>query len=161
MDIAKAGRLLQRLIEHRVDFVLIGGVAALVHGCTLVTRDVDVCIRFDEETLARLSASLRDLHPTHRITPQRIPFEITASNWQGLRNLYLETDWGVLDCLGEVAGIGGYDKAAVASVISNLPFGNCKILSVESLIEAKEAVGRPHDLATARQLRIIRQKSMP
>src|SRR5437868_3054646 len=159
IDVAKAGRLLQRLVEHGVDFVLIGGVAALMHGSTMVTRDVDVCIRLDGQTLDRLSRALEDLHPTHRITPQRIPFRVAGENLQGLKNLYLETDWGVLDCLGDVAGIGNFDQAVAASLLAQLPFGTCKVLSIESLIRAKEATARPNDLQTVVQLKCIAKRN--
>jgi predicted nucleotidyltransferase len=46
--------LLRRLVEHGVEFVLVGGMAAAAHGASIVTEDVDICIRFDLETLTRL-----------------------------------------------------------------------------------------------------------
>ena len=54
--------LLRRLIAAQVDFVLVGGFAAVAHGVTLVTRDVDVCCRFDEPNLMRIQTALADLH---------------------------------------------------------------------------------------------------
>jgi hypothetical protein len=156
--IGSAARVLQRLIDARLEFVVIGGIAALVHGSTMVTRDIDICLRFDAVSLRLLSATLRDLHPKHRLSPQRFPLEIREDNWNDFKNLYLETDWGVLDCLGEVAGIGRYEEALAQSVAASLPFGQCRVLTIEALIRAKEAVGRPNDLRTAAELRMIAKK---
>lgn len=153
-----AVKILQRLIEYEIEFVVIGGVAALVHGSTIVTRDVDICLRFDERNLKALGTALGPLNPKHRITPQRLPFEITDQNWSMFKNIYLETDWGKLDCLGNVSGLGDFDEVFSRSQVSKLPFGDCRVLTIEALICAKEAVGRPHDLQVTRQLRIIQQK---
>jgi len=150
--------LLQRLSEAHVDFVIIGGVAALIHGSTVVTRDVDVCIRFDERTLRALATALADLHPKHRITPKKLPFEITDQNWASLKNLYLQTDWGILDCLGEVAALGAYEEVVKNSESTLLPFGTCRVLTMDALIRSKEAVGRPHDLQATAQLRQLKRK---
>jgi hypothetical protein len=99
-------RLLQRLLEHKIDFVLVGGFAAILHGAVVVTQNIDVCLKFSRENLTQLAAALADLHPCHRLTPNP-----TDENWRSFKNIYLKTDWGILDCLGEVAGIGGYDQA--------------------------------------------------
>jgi hypothetical protein len=153
-----ATRLMARLVERKVECVIIGGVAAIIQGSTLTTNDVDVCMRFTRENLMALQSALVDLHPVHRITPQRLPFEITAQNWSMLRNLYLDTDWGTLDCLGEVLGLGDYDAVLAASEVSEAPFGAIRVLTLEGIITAKAAVGRTRDLQALQQLRCIQAK---
>ena len=64
--------LVRRLIEADVDFVLVGGFAVASYGVSLVTEDVDICCRFDEENLTRIQNALRDLHPVHRDRPDRM-----------------------------------------------------------------------------------------
>lgn len=59
--------LTQRLIEARVEFVLIGGFAAVAHGVTLVTRDVDICCRFTKENLMRIQPMLEKCLPQIRL----------------------------------------------------------------------------------------------
>lgn len=151
-------RLLQRLAEHRVEFVLVGGYAAVVHGASFVTRDVDVCLRFSTENLLRLQSALSDLHVFHRMTPQRLPFEISPDTCHELKNLYLHTDLGVLDCLGEVAGIGDFETVKRHSREIQLPFGGCLVLDLDALIKAKQAMGRPHDRLTVIQLKAVKEK---
>ena len=150
--------LLQRLIAGHVEFVIVGGYAAVAHGVTLVTRDVDICCRFTTANLLRLQKTLRDLHPVHRLTPKRLPLKLTATNCRELKNLYLQTDWGVVDCLGTVLGVGDYSAVRKQSIAVELPFGNCRVLGLEALINAKEAMGRPHDLESVVQLKAIKAK---
>lgn len=154
-----ATRLLQRLIEHDVEFVLIGGVAALVHGSSVTTRDVDICLRFTKQNLERLAKALSGLHPTHRLAAQKLPLEITDKNWEMFKNIYVTTDWGVLDCLGEVAGLGNFDEVYRQSEVTDTPFGKCRVLTLDAIIRAKEAVARPHDLRAAEELKLIRAKA--
>jgi len=73
----KLSILLQKLITGGVDFVLVGGYAAVAHGASLMTRDVDVCCRFSLENLERLHKALVDLHPRHRMTLQKLCFEVS------------------------------------------------------------------------------------
>jgi len=65
--------LLQRLVRARVEFVIVGGYAGVVHGCTYVTQDVDICCGFSPANLLALQEAVSDLHPVHRMTPGRKP----------------------------------------------------------------------------------------
>jgi hypothetical protein len=159
LGMQSAAKILKRLVENQIELVVIGGVAALIHGSTVVTVDVDICIRFDEATLKRLVRALAELNPKHRFAAQRLAFEITDQNWEMFKNVYLETDWGKLDCLGEVAGLGKYDDLLKVSEVAEFPFGTCRVLTIQALITAKEKAGRPKDFQVTRQLRIIQQKN--
>jgi hypothetical protein len=149
--------LTRKLVETQVEFVLIGGFAAVAHGATLVTRDVDICCRFSEANLTRLQKALKGLHPVHRSRPD-LPLKLTKEQCTRLKNLYLKTDLGVLDCLGEVLGIGDFDAVLRQSIELRLPFGACRILDIDGLIRAKEAMDRDHDRITVRQLREIKKR---
>jgi hypothetical protein len=146
-----------RLIAGQVEFVLVGGFAAVAHGATLVTRDVDVCCRFSEANLMRLQEALAGLHPVHRSRPD-LPLALTPEQCTGLRNLYLKTDLGSIDCLGEILGIGGFDEAARQSVEVELPAGKCRVLDIDALIRAKEAMNRDHDRITVKHLKEIKKQ---
>ena len=67
-------RLLQRLCDADIDFVIVGGFAAALHGSSLFTRDSDVCATLSSENFAKLRDDLRDLKPAHRLTSQKISF---------------------------------------------------------------------------------------
>ena len=144
--------LLERLIQHHVDFVVIGGVCGVLHGVALVTFDLDICCRFSRDNLRRIEAAVKDLHP---LTANKLPLELTDELCDSLKNIYLKTDLGILDCLGEVAGLGNYDQVRARSILYKMSYGEFPILSLEALIAAKEAAGREKDLYAVRLLRAL------
>ena len=150
--------LLTRLNEHGVEFVIIGGVCGVMHGVPLVTFDLDVCCPFFPENLRRIEAAVKDLHPFHRLAAQKLPLELSDELLGRLKNLYLQTDLGKLDCLSEVAGIGDYEAVLKCSIPRSTPIGELRILSLDALIVAKEAAGRERDLAAVKLLRAIKER---
>ena len=153
--------LLQRLVEFKCEFVIVGGYAAVAHGATLVTQDLDLCSPFTPVNLRRIGAALEGLNPKHRMTPQRLPLLLTDELCRSLKNLYLETDWGMVDFISEVLGLGGYSQVLEQSLALELGFGTCRVLSIEALIQAKLAMDRPHDRFTVIQLKAIRERLGP
>ena len=147
--------IIGRLVEHHVEFVVVGGFAAAAHGSTMLTVDVDVCIDLSPANLDRLHRAVVDLHPIHRMTPSRKPFEGAGAD---VKNIYLDTDWGQLDCLGAVTGIGGYEAVLSESELMELAAGPCRVLSLDALILAKEALATPKDREAVLHLRAIREK---
>jgi hypothetical protein len=149
--------LMRRLISSQVEFVLVGGFAAVAHGVTLVTRDIDICCRFDEPNLMKIQKAFQDLHPVHRSRPD-LALELTPEQCASLKNLYLKTDLGIVDCLGEVLGIGNFDDVRQYSIEVELPCGACRILDIDALIRAKEAMNRDHDRITVKHLQEIKKQ---
>jgi predicted nucleotidyltransferase len=150
--------LLSRLKEQQVEFVIIGGVCGVLHGASLVTLDLDICCRFSRENLRRIEAAVKDLHPRHRLTANKLPFELTDELCDSLKNIYLNTDLGTLDCLSEVAGIGNYEQVLRQSISHSLSYGEFRMLSLDALIAAKSAVGREKDLDAVRLFQAIKEK---
>ena len=150
--------LLSCLISGEVDFVLIGGLAALAHGATLRTQDIDICCDFSADNLMRLQQALAGLHPVHRMAPAHPALELTPENRGSFENLYLDTDIGQLDCLGAVDGIGGFREVRENSELISLPAGDCRVLTLDALIRAKEAMDRPRDREAVIQLKAIRER---
>ena len=150
--------LTRRLIEAQVEFVLVGGFAAVAHGVTLVTRDVDICCRFSEANLMRIQKAFANLHPAHRSRPD-LPLALTPEQCASLKNLYLKTDLGIVDCLGEILGVGDFDAVLRESLPVQLGFGECCILALDALIRAKEAMNRPRDRAAVVELKAIKARS--
>ena len=150
--------LLALLHQQRVEFVLIGGVCGVMHGSGLLTVDLDVCCRFSPANLRRLESALSDLHPYHRLTPKKLPFVLTDKLSSSLKNLYLQTDLGKLDCLSEVTGVGDYDTALNRSIQFNLSFGPIRMFDLETLIISKEAAGREKDKYALPVLRALAEK---
>jgi hypothetical protein len=87
-----------------------------------------------------------------------MPFELTDELCGRLKNIYLTTDLGILDCLSEVAGVGDFEAVLRQSEAREFPFGCCYIIKMDALIQAKQAAGRPHDLMAVAQLQAIKGK---
>ncbi len=149
-------QLLARLIGAEVEFVFVGGLAAAIHGSSLTTRDVEVCCRFSEPNLKRIQRALEDLHPVHRMPPD-LPLALTPEQCASLKNLYIKTDLGMLDCLGSVLGVGDFEEVSRHSAVIELPIGKLRILDIDTLIKAKTAMGRPHDLIAIQHLRAVKR----
>jgi len=153
----KLSELVRRLIVGKAEFVLVGGFAAVAHGVTMVTWDVDICCRFSLDNLLRIQAAFSDLHAVHRSRPD-LALELTPEQCAILKNLYLKTDLGMVDCLGEVLGVGSFDEVARHAVEVELPVGKCRVLDIDALIRAKEAMGRDHDKITVKHLNEIKKQ---
>ena len=147
---------MRRLANEKVEFVLVGGMAAVAHGSAVVTEDADVCIRFDLDTLTRVFAAVRGTNPRQRMHPDRPPLGDDPAHFVGSKNLYLACDGGVLDLLGEVLAVGDYEAAARTAVSMNLGDFTCPVLGLEQLIACKRALGRRKDLQVVEELEWVR-----
>jgi hypothetical protein len=150
--------LLSRLIENKVEFVVIGGVCGVFHGASLITLDLDICCGFGCENLRRIETAVKDLNPHHRLTANKLALELTDELCARLKNLYLSTDFGTLDCLSEVAGVGNYDQVLQRSILRSTSYGEFRILDLDTLIAAKLAAGREKDLDAVKLLRAIKER---
>jgi predicted nucleotidyltransferase len=147
-------RLLHRLADSGLEFVIIGGFAAVTHGSALLTRDLDICVVLTDETVAKLRMILADWHPKHRLTPQKLSF-LEFPTQGPVENLYLETDFGVVDILSSVLGVGDFARLRESAEAFAIGGRTYQVISLEDLIVAKEAVGREIDLLAAKELRAI------
>ncbi len=151
--------LLERLLKHEIDFVLAGGLASIVHGSPLVTYDIDICIEINETEVKKLREALKDLSPKHRMNPNYKPsFFDYPETLEGVNNIYLETDLGILDILSELSPIGDFQKVKQNAETISLYGYSCKIISLEDLIRIKEIMTRPKDKETLSHLREILRK---
>ena len=148
--------ILRRLSEYGTDFVVIGGTAGVAHGSSLVTEDLEVCVPLTHENVSRILAALADLNPRWRMPPSRPPVPLDASKLAGFKNLYILSDWGQVDFLSEITGIGDYAEVSRRSVTLDISGRPCRVLSLDALIEAKRAMGRPKDIQAAIELEAIR-----
>jgi len=146
--------LLPRLIDTGMEFVIVGGFAAVAHGATRLTQDLDVCCPFTDENLRRLIAAIGGLNPRFR-GPSRRALPETSEELAGFKNLYLETDLGELDVLGEIAGIGSFPAVRARSEVVTLWARAVRILQLDALVESKRALARGKDLEALRELEVI------
>lgn len=152
--------LLGLLLKNEIEFVLIGGFAGVVHGSTQVTRDLDICALITPAHIEKLRAALKDLNPRHRMNPVFKPSFLTEpKELRDLKNIYLETDLGILDIISEVTEVGNFAQVKESSVEVELFGCKCKVISVEALIKTKEKMGRPKDKLVVAELKALRREN--
>lgn len=142
----------QCLSDAGVDFVVIGGWAAIFHGSSHVTNDLDICYSRDQENLRRLAAALAPYHPRPRGFPKELPFVWDAATLSNGTVFTLTTNLGIIDLLAEVSGVGSYREVLAASVEVEAFDRRVRALDLPSLIQAKKAAGRPKDLLVLPEL---------
>lgn len=147
-------KLLELLSVGRVEFILIGGVAARMHGASIQTDDLDVALSMDPENLVKVSRVLQKANARFRHKESPTYFTEDKARGSEWKNLYFDTELGVLDCLGEVQGVGDYNACLEGSCEVVLGNFTIRVLNLETLIRAKEAVGRPKDLRTVDELKV-------
>src|SRR5215471_12866786 len=101
----------QALCDAGVEFVVIGGVAAILHGATRVTYDLDICYSQSALNLKRLAKALAPFQPRPRGLPEDLPFFWDERTLGNKTVLTLQTNVGEIDLLAEVAGVGRYEQA--------------------------------------------------
>lgn len=149
--------LLERLVRANVDFVIVGGFAGVVYGCTYVTQDIDICCVFSTDNLLLLQKALSGVHAVHRHTPKRKELELTRANCREYKNLYLDTNIGQLDCLSFIDGVGDYRKVKKGSRIIKVEDMRLRVLNLDALIDSKKAMNRPRDKEGVLQLEAIKK----
>ena len=148
---------LRLLGEYRVNCVIVGGIAAAIHGSLLLTNDLDVCYSRDPENLERVAEALQSVHARLRNVPDGVPFILDSQTLRRGLNFTFTTDIGDLDLLGEVLGIGDYQEVIAGSLVVELfgyPFA---VIDIGKLIIAKRAAGRPKDLIALPELEAIQE----
>lgn len=153
--------LLRRLRNHHVEYVVIGGLAMVTHGSAHITRDLDICYSRTPKNIAALVAALVPLHPYLRGAPPGLPFRFDEATIKAGLNFTLETDLGLLDVLGEVAGIGGHEQAVAQSQEFEVYGIAVRVLSLDALIASKKAAGRPKDQSHILELEELKKLNQP
>jgi hypothetical protein len=151
----------QALVDASVDFVIVGGWSAILHGSWQPTRDLDVCFSRNPDNLKRLAEALRPFHPRLRDFPEDLPFVWDHSTLRNGTIFTLSTDLGAIDLLAEVSGLGDFEAVRSGSVQVQAFDRNVCTLDLPSLIRAKRAAGREKDLRVLPELEGLLEAEEP
>lgn len=155
----KLQQTIQLLARSGVEFVIVGGVAVSLHGSSYVTFDLDLCYARTRLNLHHIIATLAPYQPRLRDLPEGLPFVWDEQTLQHGTNFTLATDLGDIDLLGEITGIGAYQEVRAVSIMLPLYGVACQVLTLDALITAKRAAGRPKDLLVLPELEALREVS--
>jgi hypothetical protein len=148
-------KLMQQLADFHVEVILIGGWAAILHGSSRVTLDVDVVYRRSDENMRNIVSALAPLHPYLRNAPPGLPFLWDEHTLRAGLNFTLTTDYGSIDFLGEVTGGGAYEDLLKRSLTVDYNGLLLQVVDLEMLIRLKTAAGRPKDFEPVAELKQI------
>jgi hypothetical protein len=150
--------LLASLTAAGVEFIVVGGLAAVAHGSVRGTQDLDIVYCRSSDNTARLIDALRPYKPYLRGAPPDLPFRFDAATVKAGLNFTLSTHLGWIDLLGEIVGGGRYEDLLPHAVTLEL-FGNpVRVLDLEMLIRTKRAAGRPRDFEAIAELELLRDR---
>lgn len=145
--------MLRALHDARVEFVVVGGLAAVLGGAPINTFDVDVVHSRNETNIARLLTVLEDLDAVYRIQPER-RIRPNASHLASAGHQNLVTRFGWLDLLGTIGRNLGYEDLLPHSATLDVGEGILvRVLDLEALIAIKEELGGEKDRAVLPVLR--------
>jgi predicted nucleotidyltransferase len=151
-------KLLEILRNGGVEFVLVGGWAAILHGSARTTLDLDVVYRRNKENIAKLSTALQSISPYLRGAPPGLPFQWDERTIKNGLNFTLTTSLGDIDLLGEIAGAGMYEDVLKSAIEMEFFEGKYRVISLDGLITAKRAAGRPKDLEVIAELELLHRE---
>jgi hypothetical protein len=151
-------RVLQELSHAGVEFIIVGGVAATIHGSARVTQDLDIVYGRAPANIERLATALAPHRPYLRGAPPGLPFRWDAATIQRGLNFTLTTTLGDLDLLGELVGGGGYADLLPQSQVVKVSGVEYRCLSLARLIDVKRAAGRPKDIEAIAELEALREE---
>ncbi len=150
--------LLRRLTARGVDFVLVGGFAAVAHGSPRLTQDLDLAYATGRANLEALGEVLVELGARPRGVKEEIPFTPDSRTLRRTELLTLETSAGPLDLLARPSGAPAY--STLRRRAERLDLGGFLVLvaSIEDLLSMKQASGRAKDLGDIEELEAIRRR---
>lgn len=142
MPIAK---ILQTLVAHDVEFIVVGGMAAVLQGAPVRTLDVDVVYSLDADNVDRMLGALQELHARFRDDPRDLRPDRRHIESRGHK--LLSTDQGALDLLGTIEDDTTYEDLLPHSIRFEIAGVKVRVLSLERLVQAKRHLGRAKDHA--------------
>lgn len=149
--------LLRALVTRGVDFVVIGGIAAVLHGSPRITQDLDVTFATDAANLEALGQALVGLGAQLRGVHEDVPFTPDAATLRRVMVLTLDTPSGALDVLAAPSGAPPYPKLRERADRFDVGGFFVLVASLDDLVGMKRAAGRPKDLADIAELEAIRR----
>ena len=152
-------RLLEPLVRHGVDFVLIGGMAGIARGSNYPSFDLDVAYSRDRANVGRLVAALKEIGVRLRGAPADLPFELDERVIENGANFTFVTPFGDFDVLADVAGIRAFDELRAKSDEREFFGLTVRVASLNHLISMKRAANRPKDRNMLEEYLVLAEKN--
>jgi predicted nucleotidyltransferase len=137
--------ILQTMLDHGVDFVLVGGLAGIAQGSSYPSFDVDIAYARDRGNMGRLVGALEEIGVSLRNAPADLPFQLEVRTFENGANFTFSTKHGDLDLLGDIKGVRSYEDLRAASELKVVAGIEVRVASIDFLIAMKRAANRTKD----------------
>ena len=144
-------------MDGGVDFVVIGGIAAVARGSAQFTQNLDISYARDQENLDRLGRVLVSLDARLRGITDDVPLVPDGRTLKRTRVLTLETPIGLIDLLAQPDGAPDYERLRERATREVIGGVEVRVASLDDLIAMKKAAGRPKDLVAVEELEAIQR----
>jgi len=148
-------QILRALTEAGVEYVVIGGIAAVLHGSPRNTFDLDICFASDAANLEALGSVLIELDARLAGVDEDPPFVPDADTLRRVELLTLTTKAGKLDVLAKPPGAPPFRTLWERADRFDVGGFLIRVAAIEDLIAMKQAAGRPKDVADVAELETI------
>ena len=149
-------KILQAFQQEKVQYLLVGGMAAIGHGMNYVTDDLDICYARTPANLLALVKALKPAKPQLRTPDGELPFLFDEKTLKNGLNFTLSTLWGSVDLLGELESVGQYPDLLPKALDVSFYGITSKMISLNDLIQAKKIAGRTKDKLHLLELEALR-----
>ncbi|MGH7711321.1 MAG: nucleotidyl transferase AbiEii/AbiGii toxin family protein [Gemmatimonadaceae bacterium] len=147
--------IIAALVARGIRFVVVGGVAATVHGSARFTNDLDICYDAAADNIERLIAILAEWKAYLRGVEAGLPFILDERTFRTTPIMTLTTTQGAIDLLDQVPGVGDYAAVRAQSEPVRIGATEFRALTIEALIASKRAVRRKKDVEQLIELEAI------
>jgi hypothetical protein len=151
-------RLLEPLVRHGVDFVLIGGMAGIAQGSNYPSFDLDVAYSREKDNVGRLVAALGEIEVRLRGAPADLPFQLDERVIENGANFTFVTPFGDFDVLADVAGVRSYSDLLAKSDKREFFGLEVQVASLDHLITMKRAANGPKDRNMLEEYLVLAEK---
>lgn len=154
-------RICTILNDEGVDYIVLGGFAAVVHGSSLPTRDIDILPSRAPSNLDRLGRALRRMNALIRTSDEPVAAPIDGpflANMPFMLNLV--TDFGEMDLtFAPSGGLGGFDEWNANAIVVDISEGlSVHVAALDDIIASKQAANRPKDQRSLPYLESLRDQ---
>ena len=137
--------LLARLAASGVDFVLVGGLAAVAQGAPITTFDVDIVHARDPDNIDRLLGFLAQVGARYRGRPGADPLPPSRAALEGPGHSLFMTDLGPLDALGTIEDGLSYPDLLPDALELEVGEHRVRVWSLAAIVRWKRASSHPKD----------------
>ncbi len=158
---AQIDEILAALSANNVRYLVVGGVAVVLHGHLRTTMDLDLVVQLESDNVRRALGAFEELglQPVVPVPMQAFADPASRESWIRDKNMIVFSVWHperpTLKVDVFVSEPFDFEAVYERSIRVDLETTEARILAIQDLIALKEEAGRPQDLADVAALEAL------